>query len=259
MFNVTSRQQSTFHQASLSAFEEEMVERCAELAPAVSAGLGPERLVTALRAAIARAAEHGFTLRGPVRLFIELRFLLGSAFDADVQYPWARDCLARSGETREVGSDLEQMDCAAVLHAASIDALNEIQGPDDSHVDAALGRLLALATEQLPSAAFDLPELALAAMEHVHPDKYAFVGAPALRDLIAAGTTEATRHGLSESRDVALIIGLMFAYGQGCTEDPLLPWIGATLADEAAATPALRARKLEEAALTAARAALAGA
>lgn len=259
MFNVTPRQLATFHQASLSGFEEQMVERWEELSPGLAAALGPERLVTALRASIARAAAHGFTLRGPVGLFIELRVLLGSAFDADVQYPWARDCLARSAETRAVGSDLEQMDCAAVLHAASIEALSEIQGPDGGHVAAALGRLLDLAKEQLPAEAFDLPALALAAMEHVHPEKAAFVGAAALRELIAAGTAEATRHGLSEPRDVLLIIGLMFAYGQACTTDPLLPWIGATLADEATPTPTLRARELEEAALIAAGDALADA
>ena len=257
MFQLTTRQVATFRRTAASVFEEQMVEHCTELSPHLAAALGTERLVMVLRAAIARAAEHGFTLMGPVRLFIELGFLFGSAFHADVQYPWARACLTRSEETRPAGTAIEQMDCAAALHTASLEALSEIRGPDDSHVSAALGRLLLAAAESIPESVDNLPDLALAALEHVHPEKYAFVGAPALRELIAAGTDEATRHGLSAPRDILLLVALMFAFGQGCTTDPIHDWIGRTLADTTIATPTLRARQLEETALIAARAALA--
>jgi len=257
MFQLTTRQAATFRQTAASVFEEQMVEHCAVFSPDVAAALGPERLLTVLRAAIARAAAYGFTLVGPVRLFIELGFLLGSAFDTDVQYPWARACLTRAGETRRVGSVIEQTDCAAALHTASLEALRAIRGPDDGHVSAALGLLLALAEEPLPSVVDNLTDLALAALEYVHPEKYAFVGVSALRELIAAGAEEATRHGLSAPRDILLVVALMLAFGQGCTTDPLHAWIGRTLADETIATPALRARYLEETALITARAALA--
>lgn len=257
MFQLTTSQVAAFRRTAASAFEEQMVEQCTELAPELAAALGPEQLVAVVRAAILRAAKHGFTLMGPVRLFIQLGFLFGSDFDTDAQYPWARACLTRSGETRPVGPAIEQMDCAAVLYTASLEALSESRGPDDGHVSAALARLLVLAAESFPESVDDLPDLALAVLEHVHPEKYAFVGAPALRELIAAGTDEATRHGLSAPRDVLLLIGLMFAFGQGCTSDPIHAWIGRTLADATIATPALRARQLEETALLAARAALA--
>ncbi len=122
-----------------------------------------------------------------------------------------------------------------------------MRGPDDSHVQAALRRVLALSTEPLPRRIDDLPALALAALEHVHPEKYAFVGEPALRELIAAGTVEAARHGLAAPRDVLLLVAVMFACGQGCTTDPIHAWIGQTLADETTTpTPSLRARQLEE-------------
>lgn len=256
MFHVTTHQRATFQRASLSAFEEQMVQRCAQLSPDVHAALGAEQLVTVIRAGVVRAAGHGFTLRGPVGLFIELGFLLGSAFDTDVQYPWARDCLARTGETRPVGSAVEQMDCAAGLHAASLQALSAIRGPENSHVSAAKERLLVLAAEPFPDGVDDLPDLALSAIEHVHPEKYAFVGVPALRELIAAGTDEAARHGLSTPRETLLVVALMFAFGQGSMSDPLHPWIGQTLADATIATPALRALQLEAKALHAVRDAL---
>jgi hypothetical protein len=257
MFQIQGRQIAIFRRTAASAFEEQMVEHCAELSPRLAAAPGRPQLLTVVRAAIARAAGHGFTLMGPVRLFIELGFLFGSAFDTDVQYPWARACLARSRETSPGGPDLEQMDCASGLHGASMDAQQAIRGPDDSHVEAALRRLLRLAEEPSPDHVADLPALGLAALEHVHPEKYAFVGEPALRELIAAGTEEAAHHGLTAPRDVLLLVGVMFACGQGCTRDPLHAWIGETLRDATIATPDLRARLLEERALIAVRDALA--
>ncbi len=257
MFRLQERQIAIFRRTAASTFEEQMVEHCAALSPRLAAALGRGLLLTVVRAAVARAAGHGFTLMGPVRLFIELGVLFGSAFDTDVQYPWARACLARSGEARAVGSDLEQMDCASALHSEAMAAQQAIRGSDDSHVQAALRRLLRLAAEPLPAQVADLPALGLEALEHVHPEKYAFVGEPALRELIAAGTETAAQHGLTAPRDVLLLVGLMFACGQGCTKDPFHAWIGEALRDATSATPALRARLLEERALIAARAALA--
>ena len=257
MFRLTEHQLATFRRTAVSDFEEQMVEHCAAFSPGLAAALGREGLVAVVRAGIARAAGHGFTLGGPVRLFIELGFLFGSGFDTDVQYPWARACLARSGETPPVDQAIEQMDCAAALHDASMDALSAIRGLDDRHVRIALHRLLELAAEPLPSPVDDLPAFALAALERVHPEKYALVGEPALRELIAAGIIEAARHGLDAPRDVLLLVAVMFTWGQGCTSDPLHAWIGRTLTDATIATPTLRARQLEERALIAARDALA--
>ena len=59
----------------------------------VSAVLGKEGLVGVIRGGIKRAAKHGFTFTGPMRLFLELCLLFGSGFDEDVQYPWARESL----------------------------------------------------------------------------------------------------------------------------------------------------------------------
>ncbi|AUX44331.1 uncharacterized protein SOCE26_057950 [Sorangium cellulosum] len=257
MFRITTRQLRTFERMAASDFEEQLVEHCAAFWPRLAAAPGRERLLTIVRAAIARAAGYGFTLSGPVRLFIELGFLFGSGFDTDVQHPWARAYLTRQGETRPVGPDIEQMDCAAGLHHAAMDALSAIRGPHDRYIHAALRRLLALAAEPSPSRVDDLPAFALSALERVHPEKYAFVGEPALRELFAAGADEAARHGLEAPRDVLLLVAMMFAYGQGCTSDPIHAWIGRALTDETIATPALRARRLEERALSMARDALA--
>jgi hypothetical protein len=204
-------------------------------------------------------------------LFIELGFLFGTGFDSDVQYPWARACLVAAEETsrdpaqpvtsgeiprpptQPVDPANEQMDRAAALHDASIAALSAIRGEDGSHLQAALHRLLALAAEPVPDQVKELPAFALATMRRIHPRKYAFVGEPALRELVAAGVDEAAGRGLDAPRDVLLLVALMFAYGQGCTRDPIHAWIEQTLRDETIGAPAHRARRIEERALTAVR------
>ena len=215
MFQLSTRQIAIFRRTALSVFEEEMVDHCTALAPRVAATLGRQKLGEVVQAAIARAAGRSFTLQGPVRLFVELGFLFGSSFDTDVQYPWSQDDLCRSEEASPLDPTNEQMDRAARLHHASIDALAEIRGPNDCHIHVALPRVLDLAAEASLDLDDDLPALALAAFEHVHPTKYDFVGEPALRELIASGVSEAARYGLDAPRDVLLLIGLMFAFGQG--------------------------------------------
>jgi hypothetical protein len=47
-----------------------------------------------------------------------------------------------------------------------------------------------------------------------------------------------------------MVVALMFAFGHGCTRDPLYPWISHTLADEKIVSPAARAERLEKKART---------
>ena len=78
-----------FEQAALRRFEDEMVVHSKDFSPLLCEIIGEDQLRVAVRQAMARAAGYGFTYRGPIRLFIEMMFLCGSAFDTDPQYPAA--------------------------------------------------------------------------------------------------------------------------------------------------------------------------
>ena len=47
-----------------------------------------------------------------------------------------------------------------------------------------------------------------------------------------------------------MVVVLMFAFGHGCTDDPLYPWISRTLKNERIVDPAARAGRLEKKAVT---------
>ena len=51
-------------------------------------------------------------------------------------------------------------------------------------------------------------------------------------------------------RGAVLLCSLMFAFGHGCTRDPLYPWISQTMEDDRITDPASRAERLEKKAIT---------
>ena len=87
-------------------------------------------------------------------------------------------------------------------------------------------------------------------MTSIFPQKAAYLGNEALLALIHKGYAVAQQARFPSARAYTLIIALMYAFGHGCTNDPLYPWIANTLKDEKIIDPAARADRLERKALT---------
>lgn len=245
MLRITKIQFEAFQKSSLAVFEATMVDHCKGFSPKLSAKLSEDQLYVFIRKTINKAASHGFTFKGPVRLFIELSLLFGSGFDVDVQYPWVRECLFEPESST-------QMQRAEALHERAIEALGQTHGPGNSFIfiDNALLRLQALSSTPPSLNTDDFSEIVLATMAHIHPQKYVYINEPSLRLLIASGKTEASRQGFYELSDVLFVIILMFVFGQYCATDPLYPWIKHTLSHDMNMTPSLRARQLKKETLT---------
>jgi len=125
---IRAEQMKTFEQAAMLRFENEMVEYSKDISPRVCEVIGDERLRLALRSAITRAIAYGFTNRGSIRLFIEMMFFCGSAFDTDPQY-------LRVGEV--LLTSVDQMQRAEQIHEGYLDYLDKVSGPGavDVHKD----------------------------------------------------------------------------------------------------------------------------
>jgi len=243
MFTITQNQLEVFQSETASAFENEMIGHCKVFSPKLSGILGDDRLRGVIRAAIKRAIGHGFTLRGPIRLFIELGFLFGSSFDTDVQYSWARTKL-------DEPDPRTQMARAEALHATATIALKKIHGVDNNYTYAALRRLQPLSAATFRFRSNDFSDVVLTEMAKVHPQKYEYVGETSLRTLITTAEAEALQHDFSTPHEKLLIVVLMFSFGQGCTTDLLYPWIAGTLGNYRVSSPVARANQLQRKALT---------
>ncbi len=241
MLQIRKEQMVTFEQDALRRFEDEMVLHSKEFSPELCEIIGDEQLRVALRQAMARAARYGFTYRGPIRLFIEMMFLCGSAFDTDPQYPALGEVLRSSDE---------QMHRAEQIHEGFLDYLERVSGPGAENVRKALRDLLIFARRPLTLSRNDFVAGILQEMAGIFPQKAAYVGDEALTALIHEGVAEARKYGFATVRAEAMVVVLMFAFGHGCTYDPLYPWISRTLRDPRIIDSAARAGRLEKKALT---------
>ena len=240
MIIIRAEQMKVFEQAARQQFEEKMMAHSKDFSPRLCEVLGEDQLRVAIRNAMKRAESHGFTNRGPVRLFIEMMFLFGSSFDTDPQYAAMCEPLG--------GSD-DQMWRAQQMHQGSLDYLDNVAGQDAVNVHKALRDLLAFAREPV-TFSDDFTGDLLREMKRIFPQKAVYVGEAGLRALIAEGFAEARRYEFSDKRQQGLIVVLKYAFGHGCMDDPLYPWIAQTMKDEKIVDPAGRAVRLEKKATT---------
>ncbi|MCY1013797.1 hypothetical protein OV079_51390 [Nannocystis pusilla] len=84
----------------------------------------------------------------------------------------------------------------------------------------------------------------------VYLEKVAYVGEPALTNLIVEGVETARDLKAPSARGEALMSVLMFAFGHGCHDDPLYPWIANTIRDGMVPEPARWPVRLEKKAIT---------
>lgn len=241
MLTILPEQIELFDDVALRRFEDEMVVHGHRFTPRLCKVLGDEQLRVALRQAIRRAVDHGLTLRGPMRLYVELMFLFGSDFDSDPQYPALRRVL-------ESGDD--QMIRAEWLYQEILDYQRQVSGPKAVNVRTALQALAEFSQRPTTYGIEGFEDDTKAVMTRMYPQKVAYVGDRGLSALILEGRAEANERGLSSVRHHLLLITLMFAFGHGCTRDPLYPWIQRTLENPRVTDPEVRASRLEKKSIT---------
>jgi hypothetical protein len=240
MLVIRKEQMEVIRQAALASFENEMLAHSQKFSPQLGKVLGEQQLRLAIRRAMARADRYGFTNRGPIRLFVELMFLFGSAFDDDPQYPWVANILCDSSP---------QMLRAQRLYEKVLDYQEKVSGPEDMNTRIALGNLSLLAQKPLDFSAKDFVPGMLREMAYVFPKKASYLGEEALQALIRESCAAAQKESFRTSRAYAMVVALMFMFGHECVDDPLYPWIAHTLRDKTIADPAVRADRLEKKAL----------
>lgn len=239
---IRSEQMNAFSRAMLRAFEDEMVEHLAGFSPPLFKLVGAEQLRKAVRSGVARAGRYGIDCRGPLRLYLELMLLFGSSFDTDPQYPWATEIL----KDEDCASQMER---AERIYEKTLDYLENVAGPDDAYAHKALGHISALAGQPASISWDNFVPLMLEEMARAHPQKKDYVGEDGLSLLIDKGIAASRRYGLSTARATTLFILLTFAFGHGCHEDPLHPWIAEALADNHVTDPEARGERWEVRAL----------
>jgi hypothetical protein len=144
---------------------------------------------------------------------------------------------------------MTEMERAERLYQNTLVYQERVSGPDGINTRRALNELLVLVKQPdafLSSQPADLRE----EMTRAFPQKAIYVGETGLTGLIEESLDEARQYDFPAGRAEALVVVLKFAFGHGCTDDPLYPWIARTLKDEKIVDPTARAERLEKKAVT---------
>ena len=222
MWTIRQEQTDAFRQHHLQKFEDEMVEHLKKFSPQHCKVTGEPSVRQVIRMGIENAKRYGFTNRGPVRFYIELMFMLGSYFDTDPQYLWARAALNDS-------IYVDQMVRADQLYSRTKDYLSRVFGPGQKYMVEAMQRLSAMRIEELIKAGGSIEEDILEGLRTIYPQKCDYLGEHVLRALIQTGFDFARKNAFATEKGMALMVGLAFAVGHGFAVDPLYGWIGKRL------------------------------
>ncbi|MGA2600478.1 MAG: hypothetical protein ABSH09_26220 [Bryobacteraceae bacterium] len=234
---IRNPQIQSLEAAALRNFENEMVEHLFQFARRHSEVVGAESVRNTARMGMERAAKYGFDNRGPVRFYIELIAMFGMDFDTDPQYPWAADALRNPAIP-------DQMERAERLYEAFNAYLDKAAGPENQFAIAALRRSAEVRWEDLAAPGSATGPAILRRFQALYPEKFAYVGPPALVQLVRSAEEAAGAHGLGSGAGSALAAGLMFTMGHGFISDPQFPWIASTLNNEAIAASNKKAERL---------------
>lgn len=243
MLVIRKEQIEVFENAMLESFVDEMVEHAQEFSPKLCEVIGQQQVRIVVRESINKAGKYEFSHRGPVRLFIEMSFLFGSAFHNDPQYPWLSEVLNSA-------PPILQGDSADQLYSRVLDYNEKVGGPNNAYTLNALQGVSAMARMSKRYSADNLVSELSLEIQRIYPQKFHYSGEKALQALIEEGICKARDYDFAAPREIVLIVMLMFTFGHGCLNDPLYPWIERTLKDQHITDPSARARRLEKKALT---------
>lgn len=239
MLVIRKEQYERLNSSAAEGFEASLVRHIQEFSPRHMEAIGDEAVREAVKYGVESAKKYGFTLRGPVRFYVELMVMFGSEFATDPFLPWADGVL-----TNEAIKD--QMERADILHEAMSEYLAETAGTDKGKLMTALKKLSKARLEDHQGASDSFESAMLAMIRTAHPEKAAYVGEDKLKDLILRGRGEAAERGIATPKGIALLVVLMFELGHGILNDRFFPWISGTLENEDVTEPDERIKQLRE-------------
>ena len=243
MLVIRKEQIDILQEGVLSAFEDEMVAHLAEFSPPLYKVLKEDQTRVAVRFGFDKADRYGFTLRGPIRLYLEMMLLFGSHFDTDPQYPWAREILVDK-------HSIAQMQRADWLYEKIVDFQEKVSGPHGENTRKALEAVREIGNKPLQLPEKDYDDIMRREIYRVFPQKVEYIGNENLMELIRQARVDARGFDLPSTQGDTLMVVLKFAFGHGCGNDPLYPWIGRTLTDDKIVDGKARSERLEKKAVT---------
>ena len=224
VLSMREQQMKAFASDALARFEAQLVDHALTFSPRHAASLGRDQLQRCIHAMLSRARSHGFALRGPSQLWVELTFMFGTAFDMDPQLGALADFVRPVPGSNEA----DELRRAINLREAAVSFANRIAGHAGEREHAAVKRFRGLS---LKDGAVESNQEIIELLKYVHPEKVEAVGTVPFQQVVSEARSQAQAYRLNDPAGPTAIALLMFTFGYGCMDDPLFPWIAESLGD----------------------------
>jgi hypothetical protein len=252
VFKLSQAQVALFEQDSLRQFEQRALQFVRQTFSRHWRYLGEAQVLEVIHHGLERAHRHHLTLESSVLPYLSVMFMLGSGFDADPQYPWAKELLTAPHLPAE-NARARRLQEQALDYAHH--ALKDFRG---AHQEVEKGRfageMLRIFREGsaplVPESVPDFTHRMLLRLNRAFPHKCAYLGESTLRQVVQQGIDRAAEQGLRTERGTTVFTLMQFVLGSGFVEDPLVPWAAPLFEELQKMNPSLRADKLYEEALS---------
>jgi len=217
---IRKEQLDTLQNAVLCSYRNDLMDHFRVFAPELFKAAGEDQFRIFIEYGTGKAINMGLTLRGPMRLFLDLMCILGQDFDIDPQYR----PLWPAGNPKQI-----PMPFAQRLHTNFAEYLNRCVGADK--------RILANALRKILSMPFDpvgtpFRSWTRERLSGIYPQKLEYMGEDNLSALLDACDETAGKARIETPRGHLLVVVLAVSFGVNFLSNPLYPWVSKRLLAE---------------------------
>lgn len=205
-----------FRSNALQSFEDKMVEHVKEFFPAHYHTIGPKNIRETIQYGYTQAKRYGLTTQRNVCLYINTMMVLGSNFNTDPMYPWAKETL----QDKKIADPMKRVD---QLCKKAEEVLEQISVSPHTYQHNVLADLIKNTDGVLKDA--------LNYLQMIFPAKFEAVGPTNLQVMVKYGITSTAKYGIVAENNIMIYIFLMFLLGSGFNKDPQFSWARDVLED----------------------------
>jgi len=223
MFVIQHKQLTAFKGAAFKKFENEMVRHIKSFFPSHFTMIGEDEVRATIEYGYQKAKEYGFSTQRNVCLYLNTMILLGSNFNIDPQYPWAKEILFGNEPEPEMRIDK--------LADKTLELVHSITGEQHIHLNRALLHLHHNGNDFFDAIMNKSHYGYWYYLEKLYPKKYEVIGAGNINAMVKMGKVKAFQYNFQTEPGMLLYVVLMFVLGSGFDRDPQYPWAERILAD----------------------------
>jgi hypothetical protein len=237
MYFIRNIQLDAFKEVAFRSFENDMVEHIKEYFPNHFSLMKEDDVRKTVRYGHKIAGSYGFVTQRDVCIYLSLMFVLGSNFDADPLYPWAKEILSQ-GKNENPQTIIDK------LSAKSLEISGSIQGKRNFRLNRALTHFLNNSELIFENSRKQDLNTVHSFLSDIYPGKAEVVGEPALNNLVRFGVQKAQIYGISSEQNILLYLLIMFFMGAGFDTDPQMSWAYDILIDTQISDQNLKTKSL---------------